>query len=156
MNFFNTFRARLLLILAFLLVATLGVQLYVNLTNRRENTRLRELQEQALVAGIALGFNSMQSTDRLRDLVSREGQTFFDERTIERIQDIIVINDKWQVSDSLNPTYLPTTDENDDLQYRRLKDLTDLPPLPEDNRLGEDLDKFPNSNSTPAEPAKRR
>lgn len=153
MNFFNTFRARLLLILAFLLVATLGVQLYVNLTNRRENTRLRELQEQALVAGIALGFNSMQSTDRLRDLVSREGQTFFDERTIERIQDIIVINDKWQVSDSLNPTYLPTTDENDDLQYRRLKDLTDLPPLPEDNRLGEDLDKFPNSKNISDEDA---
>ena len=49
MNFFNTFRARLLIILAFLLVATLGVQLYVNLSNRRENVRVRELQEQALV-----------------------------------------------------------------------------------------------------------
>jgi signal transduction histidine kinase len=147
MNFFNTFRARLLLILAFLLVATLGVQLYVNLSNRRENVRVRELQEQALVAGIALGFNSMQSSDRLRDLVNREGQTFFDEQTIERIQDIIVINDKWQVSDSLNPAYLPTTDENDDLQYRRLKDLNDLPPLLEGSRLGEDLDKFPNSKT---------
>ena len=144
MNFFNTFRARLLLILAFLLVATLGVQLYVNLSNRRENVRVRELQEQALVAGIALGFNSMQSTDRLRDLVNREGQTFFDEQTIERIQDIIVINDKWQVSDSLNPDYLPTTDENDNLQYRLLKELTDLPPLLEGSRLGEDLEKFPN------------
>lgn len=145
MNFFNTFRARLLIILAFLLVATLGVQLYVNLSSRRENVRVRELQEQALVAGIALGFNSMQSTDRLRDLVSREGQSFFDEETIERIQDIIVINNKWQVSDSLNNRdYLPTTDENNDLQYRLLKDLTDLPPLLEGSRLGEDLDKFPN------------
>jgi signal transduction histidine kinase len=145
MNFFNTFRARLLIILAFLLVATLGVQLYVNLSSRRENVRVRELQEQALVAGIALGFNSMQSTDRLRDLVNREGQSFFDEETIERIQDIIVINNKWQVSDSLNNRdYLPTTDENNDLQYRMLKDLTDLPPLLEGSRLGEDLDKFPN------------
>ncbi len=147
MNFFNTFRARLLIILAFLLVATLGVQLYVNLSNRRENTRLRELQEQALVAGIALGFNSMQSTDRLSDLISREGQSFFDERTTERIQDIIVINDKWQVSDSLNRNYLPTTDADGKLKYRQLRDLTDLPPLLEGSRLGEDLDKFPNSGT---------
>ena len=148
MNFFNTFRARLLIILAFLLVATLGVQLYVNLSNRRENTRLRELQEQALVAGIALGFNSMQSNDRLRDLVNQEGQTFFDEQTIERIQDIIVINNEWQVSDSLNHRdYLPTTDDNKNLQYKQLSELTDLPPLLEGNRLGEDLDKFPNSKT---------
>jgi len=148
MNFFNTFRARLLLILAFLLVATLGVQLYVNLSNRRENTRLRELQEQALVAGIALGFNGMQSTDRMADLVNREGQSFFDEQTIERIQDIIVINNEWQVSDSLsNPDYLLTRDDNNNLQYKQLKELTDLPPLLEGSRLGEDLEKFPNSKT---------
>lgn len=144
MNFFNTFRGRLLIILTFLLVATLGVQLYVNLSNRQENQRVRELQQQALVAGIALGFNSMQSTDRLTDLINRDGQSFFDERIIERIQDIIVINDKWQISDSLNPNYLPTTDENENLRYRLLKDLTDLPPLQEETRLGEDLTQFPN------------
>ncbi len=146
MSFFNTFRARLLIILAVLLVVTLGVQLYVNLSNRLENTRLRELQEQALVAGIALGFNSMQSTDRLNDLISREGQAFFDEETLERIQDIIVINDQWQVSDSLNPNYLPTSNSDGSLQYKRLNDLSELPPLLEGSRLGEDLDRFPNSN----------
>ena len=148
MNFFNTFRGRLLIILAFLLVATLGVQLYVNLSNRRENQRVRELQQQALVTGITLGFNSMQSTDRLTDLINREGQTYFDDQIIGRIQDIIVINDKWQVSDSLNPNYLPTTGANNNLQYKQLKDLTDLPPLLEGGRLGEDLDKFPNANVT--------
>ena len=147
MNFFNTFRARLLIILAFLLVATLGVQLYVNVSNRRENNRLRELQEQALVAGLTLGFNGLQSPDRLRDLVNQEGQTFFDERTTERIQDIIIINNKWQVSDDLTQSYLPTTDANNNLQYRQLSELTDLPPLLEGNRLGEDLDKFPNSKT---------
>lgn len=146
MNFFNTFRGRLLIILAFLLVATLGVQLYVNLSNRRENQRVRELQQQALVTGITLGFNSMQSADRLTDLINRDDQTYFDDQIIGRIQDIIVINDKWQVSDSLNPNYLPTTDANNNLQYKRLKDLTDLPPLLEGGRLGGDLDKFPNAN----------
>jgi hypothetical protein len=56
------------------------------------------LQEDALVAGITLGFNSMQSTDRLTDLVKRDGQPYFDEQTTERIKDIIVINNKWQVT----------------------------------------------------------
>ncbi len=135
MNFFNTFRARLLIILAILLIATLGVQLYISVNNRRENIRLRELQEQALVAGIALGFNSMQSTDRLMDLVKREGQSYFDEQTTERIKDIIVINNKWQVSDTLNSReYLPTEDENGEIQYRQLSALTDLPPLIKGNR----------------------
>ncbi len=149
MNFFNTFRARLLIILAILLVATLGVQLYISVNNRRENIRLRELQEQALVAGITLGFNSMQSTDRLVDLVRREeGQSYFDEQTTERIKDIIVINNKWQVSDTLNSRqYLPTEDENGEIKYRQLSELTDLPPLIKGSRLGFDLAKFPNANT---------
>jgi signal transduction histidine kinase len=148
MNFFNTFRARLLIILAFLLVATLGVQLYINLKNRRENIELREMQEQALVAGIALGFNSISSTDRLQDFVNREGQPFFDEKTTQRIQDIIVVNNEWQVYDSLNPEYLPTEDENGETKYRQLSELTNLPPLMQGSRLGEDLSKFPNANKT--------
>ncbi len=153
MNFFNTFRGRLLIILAFLLIATLGVQLYINLSNRRENIRLREIQEQALVAGIALGFNSIGSKDRLRDFVEREGQPFFDERTTERIKDIIVINNEWEVYDSLNPEYVPTTDDNDETTYRQLSELTNLPPLMEGEkkRLGEDLAKFPNANTVESE-----
>jgi len=148
MNFFNTFRARLLIILAFLLVFTLGVQLYISVNNRRENIRLRELQQEALVAGIALGFNSMQSTDRLEDLVKREGQSYFDEQTTERIKDIIVINNKWQVSDTLKSTeYLPTEDANGEIKYRQLSELTNLPPLNKGSRLGADLGKFPNANT---------
>ena len=146
MNFFNTFRGRLLVILAFLLVATLGVQLYVNLKNRRENIRLREMQEQALVAGMALGANSMTSGDRLQDFVKREGQSFFDEKTTERIKDIIIINPQWQVWDSLSSEYLPTTDDNDETVFVNFSELTNLPPLLEGNRLGEDLKKFPNAD----------
>lgn len=148
MNFFNTFRARLLIILAILLIATLGVQLYISVNNRWENIRLRELQEDALVAGITLGFNSMQSTDRLRDLVTGDGQSYFDEQTTERIKDIIVINNKWQVTDTLKSSeYLPTEDENGELKYRQLSELTDLPPLNKGSRLGADLARFPNANT---------
>src|SRR5687767_10399204 len=102
MNFFHTFRVRLLFVLGVLLIATLGVQYYLNLKTEERNEDLRNRQTQALVAGIALGFTSMQSTDRLRDFVQSEGQTFFDESTTARIKDIIVINDQWQVNDSLN------------------------------------------------------
>jgi signal transduction histidine kinase len=148
MKFFHTFRVRLLFILAILLMVTLGFQYYLNLKMEEENQELREMQTQALVAGIALGFTSMQSTDRLQEFVRKEGQTFFDESTTARIKDIIVINDQWQVNDSLNPDYLPYYDENDQPQKRYLKEITDLPPLMEADRLGEDRRQFPNADIT--------
>jgi signal transduction histidine kinase len=145
-NFFNTFRGRLLIILAFLLIATLGVQFYLNLKTENENAEKRTLQEQALVAGIALGANSLTSGDRLQDFVKREGQSFFDEKSTERIRDIIVINPDWQVLDSLSDDYLPTEDENSEIKYLNLIDLKNLPPLLEGSRLGEDAARFPNAN----------
>ena len=148
MNFFNTLRGKLLIILAFLLVATLGVQFYLNLRTERENTETRAMQEQALVAGIALGTTSLTSTDRLRDFVKREGQPFFDEKSTARIQDIIVINPEWQISDSLSDEYLPTADEQGNTKYTNLIDVKNLPPLMESGRLGEDAAKFPNANVT--------
>lgn len=149
MNFFNTFRGRLLIILAFLLIATLGLQYYLNLKTQEENTKQRKRQERALVAGIALGFNGMQSKDRLKDFVSREGQPFFDERVTQRIKDIIVINNEWQVYDSLSPENLPT-EENGETKYVNLLDIKNLPPLVESNRLGADRDKFPNADADAA------
>lgn len=147
MRFFNTFRGRLLVILSILLVATLGVQFYLNYRAQKENNELREMQESALVAGIALGFNSMTSEYRLQDFVNREGQPFFDEKITGRIKDIIIINNEWQVYDSINPEYLPTTDEDGEIKYLYLKDLKNLPPLMEGrNRLGNDIENFPNAN----------
>ncbi len=148
MNFFNTFRGKLLIILAFLLVATLGVQYYLNLKTQVENNDFRKIQEQALVAGIALGFNSIVSKDRLQTFVEREGQPFFDEKTTQRIKDIIVIDKEWQVYDSLSDEYLPFVDENNETKYHSLSELTNLPPLLEGKRLGEELDKFPNAKIT--------
>lgn len=146
MNFLNTFRGRLLVILALLLIATLGVQLYLNVKTERENANLRQLQSDALVAGIALGVKSLTSTDRLQDFVKRDGQPFFDEITTARIKDIIIINPNWQVSDSLSDDYLPTEGDDGETQYKNLSELKNLPPLMESKRLGEDVSKFPNAN----------
>jgi signal transduction histidine kinase len=146
-NFLNTFRGKLLIVLAFLLIATLGVQLFLNIRTARENALQREMQVQALVAGIVLGFNGMQIRDiRLQEFVEKEGARFFDEKTAKLIKDIIIINSKWEVYDSLSDKYLPEQNENGEYIDKKLKDLTDLPPLIEASRLGEDSKYFPNAS----------
>jgi signal transduction histidine kinase len=147
MRFFNTFRGRLLLILAFLLVATLGVQYFVNIRTQDQNDDLREMQEQALVAGIALGVSGITSSEYLKEIVTQPGQTFFDEKSRERIKDIIIVDNDWQITDSLNEDHVPKTDDSGVTTYKKLSDLTDLPPLLEGTRLGADLKNFPNSEA---------
>jgi signal transduction histidine kinase len=148
MRFLRTFRGRLLLILSFLLMATLSVQYYLNYVTQQENNDLRKAQAQALVAGITLGLTSMTLKDiRVQDLVNDPGQTYYDESTKARIKDIIIIDNNWLVTDSLNPNYLPTEDDNDVVTYKKLSELTDLPPLMEGTRLGEDLKHFPNQRT---------
>lgn len=144
MGFLSTFRGRLLLILALMLVATLGVQYYINLLMQQENTELRERQAQALLAGLQLGVSSLTRQDRIRDLVDQPGQAYLDESSRQRILDILVITNEWQVLDSLTDAYLPESGEGDQVIYKRLGDLTDLPPLMNGERLGEDLERFPN------------
>ncbi len=147
-NFFNTFRGRLLIILAFLLIATLGVQYYLNLKTQKENNEARSVQEQALVAGMVLGFSGISSKEYLKDLVDSGKQSFFDEKIAQRIKDVIIIDNEWQIWDILNsPDYLPTI-ENGETNYHKLSEMTNLPPLIEDEKkLGADITKFPNANS---------
>ena len=146
MNFFKTFRGRLLLTLAFLLVATLGVQYYLNLLTQRQNNQLRDAQADAFAAGITLGSNSISSSAYMDELIRREDQTYYDEAAAARIRDVIIIDNRWQVRDSLNPDFQPTTGPNGESVYKNLADLPDLPPLKEGARLGEDIQHFPNAN----------
>ena len=147
MRFFYTFRGRLLLILALLLMATLGVQYYLNLLTQQENDDLRDAQAQALVSGIAIGSNGLTSGEYMQDLINRNGQTFFDDSLTGRIKDVLIIDNNWRITDSLNPDYLPTTDEKDQAVYKSLSELTNLPPLMEGARLGDDLVHFPNKRT---------
>ena len=145
MNFFKTFRGRLLLILSFLLVATIGVQYYLNLLTQRENDELRDAQAKALVAGVTLGSNGITSSAYMDELIRREGQTYFDEAAAARIKDVIIINNQWEVHDSLNPEFQPTTGPNGEEIKKKLSELPGLPPLREGARLGDDLAHFPNA-----------
>ena len=58
---FNSFRARLVLLLVVLLGLTLGVQYYVNQQSVKRNAHMLVEQEQAIMAGVALGVNSINS-----------------------------------------------------------------------------------------------
>jgi len=147
MGFLNTFRGRLLLILLVMLIATIGVQYLLNYRTQQQNNDLRQLQSRALVAGIAMGSNSLTSEDRVADIMDRSSQTFLDPATKALIRDVIVIDSQWNITDSLNKEYLPTTGENGQNVYKKLSDLTDLPPLMEGRRLGDDLKYFPNAHT---------
>lgn len=133
-----------MLILAILLVATLGVQYYLNLLTQRENNYLREAQEQAIVAGIAVGISSLTSTDRIQELIDQPGKSFLDARSRDRIRDVVIIDEDWQITDAVNPDYLPTQSDDGTILYKKLQDINDLPPLMEGSRLGDDLEQFPN------------
>jgi signal transduction histidine kinase len=146
MNFFNTFRGRLLLILSFLLVATLGVQYYLNLLTQQENDELRDAQAKALVAGITLGSNGVTSTEYMQDLINRAGQTYVDPVSAEIIRDVIIIDNNWEITDSLNPEFVPTIGPSGETVKKKLDDLPGLPPLKEGAKLGDDLSHFPNAH----------
>src|SRR2546427_12274283 len=69
----DSFRARLLLLLVVLLGLTLGVQYYVSLRTARNHARMIVEQEQAIMAGVALGVNSILSDkylDQIRDSIN--------------------------------------------------------------------------------------
>ena len=145
MKFFKTFRARLLLVLALLLIATIGVQFYLNYRTQQENIALRDAQAEALRAGIILGTAGITSPDeRMVDLVEGPDQVYLDDHARDRVTDVLIIDEKWQIWDSLSEKYWPTRNEDGTNSYKMLREADDLPPLSEGDRLGADLQHFPN------------
>lgn len=144
MEFFGTFRGRLLLIFAFLILATLGVQYYLNLYMQNQNNVRRELHDNALLAGLRLGVSGISSGEYMTDMIARPGQTYLDEQSRDRISDVIIVNNLWQVTDSLDSERLPTQGADGVPQYKKLSELTDLPPLTKGTTLGDDILNFPN------------
>ena len=126
----SSFRARLLLVLAALLVLTLGTQYLLNLRNARNNRRMREVQTQALVAAVALGFESISAKPRLVALLQRKNNPLLNPQT-GRVANIIVVDSNWRLSDSLDLELLQVNGEYAD---RYLQELTTLPPRGQSQR----------------------
>lgn len=123
-SFAESFRARLLFLLAVLLGLTLGVQYYVNLRSVRSNAHLILEQEQAIMAGVALGVNSFSSDkylDQMRD------QPLLDEQT-GRVTNILVVDDQGNIRDSLMQEYAPQQKEDGSTVYSHVRDVQ-LPAL---------------------------
>lgn len=148
MNFLRTFRGKLLMILTALIVATLGIQFYLNYLTQQDNIERRDTQAEALVAGFSVGTTALSSPEeRVIDIVNRPGPSFLDDESRAQIIDIIVINNQWQITDSLSEEYWPDRLEDGSYKKKKLGEILDLPPLMNGDSLGSDVRNFPNKKT---------
>lgn len=124
---FNSFRARLVLLLVVLLGLTLGVQYYVNLRSVRRNAHMIVEQEQAIMAGVALGVSSLSRKKYLEELRAELREPVFDENT-GRVKNILLVDSDGVIQDSMVAAYAPIEHEDKSKTYIRLKDVP-IPPL---------------------------
>lgn len=122
----ESFRARLLLLLALMLGLTLGIQYYFNLKAVRANARMIIEQEQAIMTGVALGLQSLQSREYLVEIVGKMSEPLLNNKRV-RVRNILVVDDAGNVRDSLNPEYNPGENEDKSPRYVQFKDIQLLP-----------------------------
>jgi signal transduction histidine kinase len=141
-HLWNSFRARLVLLLVVLLGLTLGVQYYVNLRSVQRNARMLVEQEQAIMAGVALGVNSISSNKYLYDFRSSVPESFLEEPN-GRVRNVLVVDSSGNVLDSLSQDYAP--EKNADKSPRSYKKITDvtLPPLRSAVELPDESQQLP-------------
>jgi signal transduction histidine kinase len=124
----NSFRARLVLLLVVLLGLTLGVQYYVNLRSVRRNAHMIVEQEQAIMAGVALGVSSINKKKYLYEMKPDLREPVFDENT-GRVKNILLVDNYGSVRDSLVAAYAPIEHEGKSKTFVHLQDVPLLPPL---------------------------
>jgi signal transduction histidine kinase len=123
----NSFRVRLLLLLAALLMLTLSVQYYVNLRSVRSNTQFIVEQQQAIMAGVALGVNSLSSGLYLDQMREQAKQPLLGEQS-ERVKNVLIVDDQGNIKDSLDKNLIPQENPDKSIRYVKVKDIS-LPPL---------------------------
>ncbi|HEX3185191.1 MAG TPA: ATP-binding protein [Pyrinomonadaceae bacterium] len=122
----ESFRARLLLLLALMLGLTLGIQYYFNLRAVKANARMIIEQEQAIMTGIGLGLKSLQSEKYLVDIVGQMHDPLLNNKRV-RVRNILVVDDAGNIWDSLNPEYNPRKNADNSSRYVQFKDIQLLP-----------------------------
>lgn len=123
----NSFRVRLLLLLAALLVLTVSVQYYVNLRSVRTNTQFIVEQQRAIMAGVALGVNSLSSGLYLDQMREQAKQPLLGEQA-ERVKNVLIVDDQGNIKDSLDKNQIPQMNSDKSITYVKVKDVS-LPPL---------------------------
>src|SRR5215213_3983048 len=122
----QSFRARLLLLLALMLGLTLGVQYYFNLRTVRANARMIIEQEQAIMTGIALGLESLQSDQYLDQIIGGLQEPLLNQKNV-RVKNILVVDDDGNVLDSVIPEFNPREREDQTTRYVQFRDIQLLP-----------------------------
>ena len=122
---FYSFRTRLLSVMALLLIATLGVQLYLNRLEQQRHAVLIAEQEQALTASIALANEAITAGAYLSEMDERREMSLLKERG-GRVVNILQVREDGRVDDSLDPKYRPETISEGVYHYYQITDV----PLP--------------------------
>lgn len=150
LEIFYSFRARLLLVLAALLVTTLGVQYYIYYRLNAEAAQKLAAQDKAIAAGFALAFDSVTTTERLVDLQKRYSSELFTASS-GSVVNILVVNEEGLINDSLDPQYNPETLEDGTEKYYRLNDLA-VPPLVDAGEATESVKQLLGDNVNQSSP----
>jgi signal transduction histidine kinase len=114
---FYSFRTRLLLVMALLLLATLGVQYYYGRARSRERAVRVAGQEQALTASMALATESITSGKYMFELETARHKSLLDEQKGRIINVLVVRDEDGRVEDSLDPDFRPATLESGEAHY---------------------------------------
>jgi signal transduction histidine kinase len=122
----QSFRARLLLLLALMLGLTLGIQYYFNLRTVRANARMIIEQEQAIMTGFALGMESIQSDQYLDEIIGELQEPLLQDKNV-RVKNILVLDDNGNVLDSIIPEFNPRERDDKTTRYVQFKDIQLLP-----------------------------
>ncbi len=121
-SLFYNFRARLLLVLASLILATLGVQYYIERRAQGRTARLIAEQEQALARSTSLALESIDSTKHLEE-IDAERRTPLLERFAGRVTNVLVVNEDGRVADSLDPKFRPATPEDSTARHFHVSEV---------------------------------
>ena len=123
----NSFRVRLLLLLAALLVLTLAAQYYVNLRTARTNTRFMIEQREAILAGVSLGIKAINSNKYLDQMQDEAKQPLLGAQS-GRVKNVIIVDDDGNIENSLNKNQNPQVNPDGSTRYVTVKEIS-LPPL---------------------------
>jgi signal transduction histidine kinase len=106
---------------------TLSVQYYVNLRSVRSNTQFIIEQQRAIMAGVALGVNSLSSGLYLDQMRDQAQQPLLGEQA-DRVKNVLIVDDQGDIKDSLDKNQIPQQSADKSIRYLKVKDIS-LPPL---------------------------
>jgi hypothetical protein len=88
-----------------------------------EEARVVKEQEQALMAGVALGLESISSEKSLHELRNRTARTV-PINIFRRISNVLLVDNAGRIIDNFDPKYNPEDKGNGTVKHRHLQDIT--------------------------------